>query len=66
MEFATSIDPITHKRRLLLEFLYELSDELYLLVLLAKNIPSSGFVHSVGLCVFLCNSDFDNSSNPIE
>jgi len=66
MEFATCINPITYKRSLLLEFLHELSDELHLLVLLAKNTPLLIFIFSVKLCLFLYNSNFDNSINPVE
>jgi len=66
MEFITRIDPVTLKRLLLLEFLHELSDELYLLVSFAKNTPLLGFVFPGELCLFLYNSDFDNPSDPVE
>lgn len=66
MEFAARADLFPHKRFFLLDFLHELSDELYLLVLLAKNIPLSSIVLSDELCLFLCNSDSDNSADSIE
>lgn len=66
MEFATCVNFITHKRFFLPEFLHELSDELYLLVSLAKNTPLPGFVLSVELCLFLYNSDSGSSADSVE
>ena len=66
MEFNISINLVTYKGLILLEFFYELSDELYLLVLFAKNTPLLGFVFPGELCLFLYNSDFDNPSDPVE
>jgi len=66
VEFATRIAFVTYKRYFLRGVLHQLSDELHLLVSLAKNILSFDFVHSSGLCLFLHNSDFDYSANPIE
>ena len=66
MEFNISINLVTYKGLILLEFFYELSDELYLLVLFAKNTPLPVSIFSDELCLFLHNSDFNNSPNPIE
>jgi hypothetical protein len=66
MEFTTCLNPISYERFLLLEFLYELSYELHLLVLFTKNIPLLIFIFSHEFYLFLCNSDSDNPSNPIE
>jgi negative regulator of genetic competence, sporulation and motility len=66
MEFTTGINPINHKGLILLEFFYELSDELYLLVSFTKNTPLPFSIFSNELRIFLHNSDFNNSPNPIE
>jgi len=66
MEFTTCLDAVIHKRFFLLEFLHELPNELYLLVLLAKNTPLFGLVFSDEFCIFFYNSYFDNPSNNIE
>jgi hypothetical protein len=66
MELTTCIDTVIHKRFFFLEFLHELPNELYLLVLLAKNTFLLGFVFSDEFCIFFYNSYFDNSLNHIE
>jgi len=66
MEPTTCVDTVIHKRFFLLEFLHELPDELYLLVLFAKNPFLLNFVFSDEFCLFFYNSYFDNSPNHIE
>jgi hypothetical protein len=66
MEPTACVDTVIHKRFFFLEFLHELSDELYLLVLLAKNTFLLGFVFSDEFCIFFYNIYFDNPSNHIE
>ena len=56
MEFTTCFNLVTHERYILLEFLYELSNELYLLVLPTKNKNLPNFVFFDELRVFLRNS----------
>jgi hypothetical protein len=65
MEFVTGITFIGHKRFILLEFLYELSDELYLLVPPAKNKTLFDFIFYNEFYLFLYNSDYYNSSDTI-
>jgi hypothetical protein len=66
MEFVTCTASVSYKRSVLLEFLHELSDELYLLVLFTKNTFLFVSIFFTELCIFLYNSDRNNSSNTVE
>jgi uncharacterized protein YqhQ len=66
MEFATSTDSVTYKRLILLEFLYKLSYELYLLVSPTKNKTLLDFIFYNEFYLFLYNSNSDNSSDTLE
>ena len=65
MEFVTYIDTVIHKRFFLLDFLYELSDELHLLVLLTENTLLLDFIFYDEFCLFFYNSYLNNPSAPI-
>ena len=67
MESATSINPLSYEGPFFPKCLAQLSNALCLLVPLAKNIAGLlNFIPSVELCLFLCNSDHNNSFHPLE
>jgi hypothetical protein len=66
MEFANCVDSFNHERCLLSKLLYKLSDELHILVSLAKNAHLLSFILHYKLSLFLCNSDYYNPLNHLE